>query len=84
MMIIWLIYHTQSKKYFLKRIFQEINFMGQRADALQPKREDNAVQSFLDYPLLEHQKHYAFTLVLSLSIIFSEVELEQKICVKMI
>ena len=23
--------------------------MGQRADALQPKREDNAVQSFLDY-----------------------------------
>ena len=49
MMIIWLIYHTQSKKYFLKRIFQEINFMGQRADALQPKREDNAVQSFLDY-----------------------------------
>ena len=43
MMIIWLIYHTQSKKYFLKRIFQEINFMGQRADALQPKREDNAV-----------------------------------------
>ena len=34
--------------------------------------------------LLEHQKHYVYTLVLSLSRIFSEVELEQKICVKMI
>ena len=43
MMIIWLSYHTQSKKYFLKKIFQEINFMGQTADALQPKREANAV-----------------------------------------
>ena len=43
MMIIWLSYHTQSKKYFLKEIFQEINFMGQTADALQPKREPNAV-----------------------------------------